>query len=422
MQYARRPIIRLPKSLAFILVLIIALSGCGTTATAPTAVITEPAANAKFQVGQPVTISGKVNGTNIKSIDLFINTSPYGRVDQTTVPNEFTINVKWTPDTPGPVYLSVKGLNDKGESVITSDLVSIMVEGDAPTPVPAQPTEVPAPTQPPQPTVAIVPTTAAATDAAGATVTQTLPTTPTAATVVPGAPSAQGASLVPSGEFANVRKGPGLTYDIVGKLTANQSVAVTGKSDDGAWWQINFPAAAEGKGWVNGQVVTFTGDAAKITVAKAPPPPPQPTAPPAPVVTLQVVPIVPATSAAPAPTQIPAAAALPYAQSVSFDPPNPDYGLYNAGQQVTVRWNILGATSAAIEIVGKAAPGLYPNCPSGNSGAVQPSANRTAITLPEGNLPFTINAKGYYELTIYVTKADGSQTTIPFPVSVQCYK
>jgi hypothetical protein len=197
---------------------------------------------------------------------------------------------------------------------------------------------------------------------------------------------------------------------------------VKGKSSDGAWWQVNFTGAPEGVAWVNGQVVTFTGDASKIAVAQAPPAPTAAPATAVPAANVQIVPIGPTAAPAAPPTPIPAAAVLPYAQSVQFDPPNPDFGLYNPGQQVTVRWNIQGATSASIEIVGKQAPSLYKDCPAGNSGSVSPPANRTAINLPEGNFPFTINAKGYYELTIYVTKADGQGTTIPFPVSVQCYK
>ncbi|NJM41775.1 MAG: SH3 domain-containing protein [Anaerolineae bacterium] len=219
-----------------------------------------------------------------------------------------------------------------------------------------------------------------------------------------------------------MRKGPGLNYDILGQLQASQSVPVRGKSEDGAWWQVSFQGAPDGVAWVNGQVVTFTGDATKIAVAKAPPAPTAAPVTAAPAADVQIVPIGPTAAPVAPPTPIPAAAVLPYAQSVSFDPPNPDFGLYNPGQTVTVRWNIQGATSASIEIVGKPAPGLYPNCPAGNTGTVSPPANRATINLPEGNFPFTIGAKGYYEVTIFVTKADGQATTIPFPLSVQCYK
>ena len=408
MQPARRNAIRLPQLFTLAVVFALALVGCGASNTPLTATISEPAANTTFQVGQTITISGKANGTGLKMVDVYANTSPLARVDQPTSGNEFNITMSWKPDVSGPVFLLLKGLNDKGESIVSSDPVFITIEGQ-PTPV-LVPTEIPASTAAPLPTAVPPPpaqtTSTASTDAG----------TPAATAAVA---SLGGASVVPLGDFANVRNGPGLVYDVVGQLKASQSVTVKGKSDDGAWWQVNFPGAAEGLAWVNGQVVTFTGDATKIAVAKAPP---APTAAPAPVVTQQIVPIAAPTSAAPAPTPIPAAAVLPYAQSVSFDPPNPDYGLYSPGQQVTVRWNIQGATSAVIEIVGKAAPGLYKDCPAGNTGAVAPAANRVPISLPEGNFPFTISAKGYYEVTLYVTKADGKGTTIPFPLSVQCYK
>jgi hypothetical protein len=42
--------------------------------------------------------------------------------------------------------------------------------------------------------------------------------------------------------------------------------------------------------------------------------------------------------------------------------------------------------------------------------------------VPSGRFPFTINDKGYYLFTIHVVKADGSTTTIPRNVIVDCFK
>jgi hypothetical protein len=110
----------------------------------------------------------------------------------------------------------------------------------------------------------------------------------------------------------------------------------------------------------------------------------------------------------------------PYQQNVIFDPPNPDYGLLNPGQTQTVQWNIRGAISATLEIIGKPAPSLYPNCPAGQTSNVSAQDNQP-IQLPEGQVSFSFGKKGYYEVWFYVTKANGSQTTIPFPISVACF-
>jgi uncharacterized protein YgiM (DUF1202 family) len=41
-------------------------------------------------------------------------------------------------------------------------------------------------------------------------------------------------------DYLNVRSGPGTSYDKLGQLTNGQSVQVTGKSSDGAWWQFSY--------------------------------------------------------------------------------------------------------------------------------------------------------------------------------------
>lgn len=48
----------------------------------------------------------------------------------------------------------------------------------------------------------------------------------------------------------NVRKGPGTGYESLGLLNPNDVVFITGKDPSGAWMQIEFASAADGKGWV----------------------------------------------------------------------------------------------------------------------------------------------------------------------------
>jgi len=48
----------------------------------------------------------------------------------------------------------------------------------------------------------------------------------------------------------NVRSGPGTEYDSLGVLNSNDVVFITGKDAGGAWIQIEFTSAPDGKGWV----------------------------------------------------------------------------------------------------------------------------------------------------------------------------
>jgi len=57
----------------------------------------------------------------------------------------------------------------------------------------------------------------------------------------------------------NVRTEPSTAGEVLGILPANTKVDITGKDNGGNWWQIIYPAGAEGKGWVAAQYVTTTG-------------------------------------------------------------------------------------------------------------------------------------------------------------------
>jgi uncharacterized protein YraI len=49
----------------------------------------------------------------------------------------------------------------------------------------------------------------------------------------------------------NIRSGPGTTYEILGRLEANQTALIVGITYDGAWWGITVPSAENGIGWVS---------------------------------------------------------------------------------------------------------------------------------------------------------------------------
>jgi hypothetical protein len=48
----------------------------------------------------------------------------------------------------------------------------------------------------------------------------------------------------------NVRNGPGTEYELLGVLNSNDVVFITGKDASGAWIQVEFASAPDGKGWV----------------------------------------------------------------------------------------------------------------------------------------------------------------------------
>ncbi len=54
----------------------------------------------------------------------------------------------------------------------------------------------------------------------------------------------------------NVRSGPGTGYDSLGQLEAGVKVQITARDSQGAWYQILYPAAPQGRGWVAAQYVT----------------------------------------------------------------------------------------------------------------------------------------------------------------------
>jgi uncharacterized protein YraI len=67
-------------------------------------------------------------------------------------------------------------------------------------------------------------------------------------------------------EAVRVRSGPGTDYSRVGQLWPGETASVIGQNADGSWWQIEFPEADGGLGWVIDQFVTFVGDADSVPI------------------------------------------------------------------------------------------------------------------------------------------------------------
>ncbi len=89
-------------------------------------------------------------------------------------------------------------------------------------------------------------------------------------------PTAAFAELTVNSGTLNVRGGPGTAYARIGELNNGATYRITGKSEDGGWYQFAF---GEETGWVSKDLVAVSGSAATVAVVKvAPAPTPRPVA------------------------------------------------------------------------------------------------------------------------------------------------
>lgn len=179
---------------------------------------------------------------------------------------QFTIELvipsetRWT--IPGPMPLIARTDDNSVSAQATLNLV-------APSGQPSQTPVVTTPTIP-------------ATSTPEPTATSSIPPTPTP-TPLPGVPVAT------VNVDLNVRGGPGTAYPILGLLRAGQSAEITGRSNDGRWWQIKFPGVVGERGWLAAEYVAArnTGNVPIVQAPSLPVPPtptPRPPAPPTPII------------------------------------------------------------------------------------------------------------------------------------------
>ncbi len=140
----------------------------------------------------------------------------------------------------------------------------------------------------------------------------------------------------------NVRSGPGLDYNVVGKLADGQSAAITGQNPDGSWWQIEYPSGSGGQAWVSADPQYSTvSQTMPQTIAQAS----TPTSPPvAPAVTATDPPL---TTVPPTPTLAPVASGWSFSGVTSLAG-NSEEGLLLMGELV----NGTGAPQQVIDISG----------------------------------------------------------------------
>ena len=340
-------------------VAMLALAGCGTANNAATkAVISSPLANADFLSNAPIQIQGQADGAGIVRVDIIIDATVLTAVAAADTNNgvaSLPVSVPYKTQTIGThfVQLKVYGAGEKLLAVSDPTIFVIKLAPEAPTTVPQPPTATPAPTPVPAPTSAPVVVTDTATTSATLTTTTTV-TTVDAGNVAP--------SLTITNEFANVRSGPGTTYDLIGKLNLNETAPVRGKNaaSDGVWWQIAFDKGPNGVGWVRGDLVSANAAAQGIAPAAAPPSPTaQPTQPPAPEQPTALPPTAVLTTVAvltPTPSGPLCDASVKdwrgqnpsYPFCAGKDPtwadPNSEYTVYDNGRDVplSISWRIYG--------------------------------------------------------------------------------
>ena len=88
-------------------------------------------------------------------------------------------------------------------------------------------------------------------------------------------PPPSGAATATAIDYVNLRSGPGTNYLILGVASPGASGELSGKSQDGAWWQVVVPAdrIPAGVAWVSADWVS-TASTESVPVVEAPPPPP----------------------------------------------------------------------------------------------------------------------------------------------------
>jgi hypothetical protein len=67
-----------------------------------------------------------------------------------------------------------------------------------------------------------------------------------------------------------VRQAPGENSEMIAGVKEKESYKVIGISSDGAWVQLEIPAAPEGVGWVSANFVTVTGDITEVAIVQMP--------------------------------------------------------------------------------------------------------------------------------------------------------
>ncbi len=288
-------------------------------ASVPVVVITTPVNGSQAQVGQATVIQATASDpAGVVRLELWVSGSKLEEVRSPAPQGQSTLtaSIPWTPTAPGNYTVEIKAYNTNNRvnqpASINVTAVTAATPSATPTATPATPT----------PTVPSTPQLTALTD-------------------------------------LNVRIGPDMFYDLAGLLPAGASTEITGKSDNGEWWQVKFAPAPNGLGWITADPAFSTvTNAQNVPIAAAPPTPTgTPTATPTdtPTITPTNSPVPPTSTPTPTPT-----ATKPSSQ-IDFKV-NPTS--IQGGQCVEVSWNVVGVKEVYYQEQGVAGTDKRTECPA----------------------------------------------------------
>ncbi len=283
-----------------------------TVANIPTVLITAPANNSQLSVNVPVTIQLLASDPNgIVLVELW---SGNAKLDEATSPvpggqATLTASFQWTPKAAGTYTLEAKAYNAQG-NVNVPATVTVNAVTTAPTNA----------------------ITATAVSGTAGTPTPTMPNIPLLVTLID----------------LNVRGGPGTNYDLLGLIPSGAKAEVLGRDDTRQWWQIRFPPAIDGFGWVSADPnFAKAMNVENMPIVRAPATPtgtstPTPTLTPSPTYTPIPFTSTPThTPSLPTYTPTPALTPTPTQPATTFEFDITPKEI-NGGQCVSAKWNVTG--------------------------------------------------------------------------------
>ena len=250
-------LLRLCSILAAVSILFTVIGACNIFGdeSKPTVSVVNPANNKTGTVGKPLFIqSVAVDSTGLDRIELWIDGE---LVDTKVAPDRlatFTADQLWTPTIPGSHVIELRAFN--ANNVQNDPLfLTVVIQEEAAV-------------------AAMTPTPPIPTDLEGTSEQNSAAQFQPEDAAAPEVQPAANTPLVTATTNLNVRTGPGTNYPYTGALFAGQSAEIIGRNQDGSWWQIAFPGAPEGKGWVSAASQFSTAhNTDGIPIAQAPPPP-----------------------------------------------------------------------------------------------------------------------------------------------------
>jgi pSer/pThr/pTyr-binding forkhead associated (FHA) protein len=204
----------------------------------PSVEIKEPRIGSQVRVGEEVVVQAVATDPNgVTRVELLVDDKLVTAVKSSASRGQtpFPATFRWTPTGQGSHTLEVRAYNAANrQNVPTSVSVKAV-------PVIERPSSAPAGGEP----ASTEPAASGATPSVGG-----------------GAMPAQpmGTIMAPAEVYTRPEEGG----ETVGTLREGELAVVTGRRADGSWWQIVYPPGSEGRGWVQSEYITISGDVGSI--------------------------------------------------------------------------------------------------------------------------------------------------------------